>query len=99
MALNDMWPKFLSRVENAGLELASIAPFVKVKFADFHVTTLANHQKTATLENYLQLLNEASVRDEQDIRLIGLGGKLIEPSVESSQLVLQLEVKDIAMNG
>lgn len=92
LALSDMWPKFLKRIENAGLELESIAPFVKVKFADFHVTTLANHQKKATLENYLQLLNEASIRDEQDIRLIGLGGRLIEQNIESAQLVLPLDI-------
>jgi DNA polymerase-4 len=88
LALEEMWPKFLTRVENAGLSLSKIAPFVKVKFSDFHVTTLANHQKTATFENYLILLNEASVRDEQAIRLIGLGGRLIEASHEHPQLPL-----------
>lgn len=88
LALDEMWPRFLTRIENAGLSLTKIAPFVKVKFADFHVTTLANHQKTATVENYLALLNEASIRDKQSIRLIGLGGRLIETSKEHPQLKL-----------
>lgn len=89
-ALTDMWPKFLARVEAAGLRLNQIAPFVKIKFADFNVTTLANHQMRASQENYLSLLNEASKRDKQAIRLIGLGGRLIESSKESTQLLLPL---------
>jgi DNA polymerase-4 len=88
LALDEIWPRFLTRVENAGLSLDKIAPFVKVKFSDFHVTTLANHQKKATVENYLALLNQASVRDKQAIRLIGLGGKLIETPVANPQLPL-----------
>ncbi len=87
-ALMDVWPKFLTRVENAGLALSDLAPFVKVKFADFHVTTLANHQKKASLENYLYLMKEASVRDQQAIRLIGLGGRLIESDKQHPQLPL-----------
>ncbi|MFT6262141.1 MAG: DNA polymerase-4, partial [Bermanella sp.] len=81
LALDEIWPKFLTRVESVGLSLDKLAPFVKVKFSDFHVTTLANHQKKATVENYLALLNEASIRDKLAIRLIGLGGKLIEAPV------------------
>ena len=88
LALDELWPKFLKRVENAGLDLSELAPFVKVKFADFHVTTLANHQKKATVENYFDLLNEASVRDKQAIRLIGLGGRLIETAQTHPQLPL-----------
>lgn len=88
LALNEIWPIFLRRIEGAGLNLSNIVPFVKVKFSNFQVTTLANHNKAATLENYLELLSEASVRDKQAIRLIGLGGKLIEVSEDSPQLVL-----------
>jgi DNA polymerase-4 len=88
LALDEMWPKFLTRVEGAGLSLDKIAPFVKVKFADFHVTTLANRQKSATVDDYLALLNEASVRDRQAIRLIGLGGRLIETPAQDPQLPL-----------
>lgn len=90
LALDEMWPKFLIRIESAGLKLSELAPFVKIKFSDFHVTTLANHQKKATAENYLELLIEASVRDKQAIRLIGLGGRLIEVSREDPQLNLPL---------
>jgi DNA polymerase-4 len=90
LALDEIWPKFLTRVESVGLSLDKLAPFVKVKFSDFHVTTLANHQKKATVENYLALLNEASIRDKLAIRLIGLGGKLIEAPVANPQLPLPL---------
>jgi DNA polymerase-4 len=81
-ALTDMWPKFLERVEGAGLKLEQLAPFVKVKFADFHVTTLAKQSSQASFDEYLTLILQASQRDEQSIRLLGLGAKLLQPSAQ-----------------
>lgn len=81
-ALSEMWPKFLERIERAGLKLEQLAPFVKVKFADFHVTTLAKQSSQASFDEYLKLLIQASKRDQQTIRLLGLGAKLLQPSAQ-----------------
>lgn len=81
-ALTGMWPKFLERVEGANLKLDQLAPFVKVKFSDFHVTTLAKQSSHASFDEYLNLILEASKRDNQAIRLLGLGAKLLQPSAQ-----------------
>lgn len=83
-ALHDMWPKFLERIERANLKLEQLAPFVKVKFADFHVTTLAKQSSQASFDQYLSLIIQASQRDQQTIRLLGLGAKLLQPSAQLS---------------
>ncbi|GAA6134253.1 DNA polymerase IV [Oceaniserpentilla sp. 4NH20-0058] len=83
-ALEAMWPMFLERVERAGLILESLAPFVKVKFADFNVTTLAKQSSQVNLKTYLKLIIQASERDQQAIRLLGIGAKLLQPSAQLS---------------
>ncbi|MEH6346649.1 MAG: DNA polymerase IV [Bermanella sp.] len=87
-ALHIMWPKFLERVQRAQLKPENLAPFVKVKFADFHVTTLAKHNRKVNFEDYLGLLYEASQRDTQSIRLLGIGAKLLHGATSSQQLNL-----------
>lgn len=75
-ALENMWPKFLERVETAGLSLEGLAPFVKVKYADFQVTTLADHDYQANKMDYEKLLLKAANRQGKAIRLLGIGGRL-----------------------
>ncbi len=75
-ALDTMWPKFLERVERAGLQLRQLAPFVKVKFSDFQVTTLADHHRSVTMDEYRDLLHKAMSRADKAVRLIGIGGRL-----------------------
>ena len=82
VALTAMWPTFLERIEKANLKLEQLAPFVKVKFADFHVTTLAKQSSKASFDEYLKLILQASKRDQQSIRLLGLGAKLLQPSAQ-----------------
>jgi len=84
--LDDMWPKFLARVERAGLQLLQLAPFVKVKFSDFQVTTLADHQRNVTMDDYRELLAQAMLRADKAVRLIGIGGRLQE--LNNSQMSL-----------
>jgi len=74
--LDHMWPKFLARVEQAGLQLMQLAPFVKVKFADFQVTTLADHQRGVSMADYRELIAQAMTRADKAVRLIGIGGRL-----------------------
>lgn len=83
-ALDAMWPKFLERIDRAGLKIENLAPFVKVKFSDFHVTTLAKQSSKANLSEYLKLILQARKRDHQAIRLLGLGAKLLQPSAQLS---------------
>ena len=87
-ALEIMWPKFLERVQSAHLNTENLAPFVKVKFADFQVTTLAKHNKRVNFDDYLELLHEARQRDSQSIRLLGIGAKLQQGMASSQQLNL-----------
>lgn len=81
-ALEEMWPKFLERIERAGLKMDQLAPFVKVKFSDFHVTTLAKQNSKTDLDDYASLILQASERDDKGIRLLGLGAKLLQPSAQ-----------------
>lgn len=81
-ALEEMWPKFLQRIENAGLNIDQLAPFVKVKFSDFHITTLAKQHSKAEFSVYLRLILQACERDNLAIRLLGLGAKLLQPSTQ-----------------
>lgn len=85
-ALQNMWPKFIERVSNAGLTLDGLAPFVKVKYADFQVTTLADHECRARLDDYEKLLYRAAHRQGKAIRLLGIGGRLKDQ--KSAQLDL-----------
>ena len=85
-ALQAMWPKFLERVSIAGLTLDGLAPFVKVKYSDFQVTTLADHEYRANIKDYEQLLYRAAHRQGKAIRLLGIGGRL--KNQESAQLSL-----------
>lgn len=75
--LTGLWPKFNERLEKAKLSGEGLAPFVKVKFSDFHVTTLANHESKANFDDYCDLLAQAVQRSDLPVRLLGIGGKLI----------------------
>lgn len=85
-----LWLKFLQRIEKAHLDSRSLAPFVKVKFNDFSQTTLADQCLDTSLQSFRQLLQQARLRHDsneiQGIRLIGLGARC--PSVDEQQLVL-----------
>lgn len=84
--LETMWPKFKERLERANLIGQTLAPFVKVKFSDFQVTTLANHHSQANLTDYCDLVAQAMKRSELPIRLIGIGGRLVQQDNQQMQL-------------
>ena len=86
--LNGMWPKFNERLENAKLLGQNLAPFVKVKFSDFHVTTLADHHVKAGFDEYCDLLSQAISRSQLPVRLLGIGGRLIKTDAKQLQLDL-----------
>lgn len=85
-AIEGLWQRFSQRVERNDLPIDGLQPFVKVKFADFHVTTLANHLRDVSKQQYLELVQQAMQRADKKIRLIGIGARL--PIQHNPQLAL-----------
>ncbi|MDX1678573.1 DNA polymerase IV, partial [Arsukibacterium sp.] len=71
-ALNKLWPKLQLRLENQSKRgLQKIG--VKLKFSDFRQTTVECQAQTASLEQFLPLLDQAwQRRQQQGVRLVGL---------------------------
>lgn len=82
----NLWSRLAKRVQQSQLPGKAMSPFVKVKFADFQVTTLADHHKTVCFEDFKSLIKQAMARQNKPIRLIGIGGKL--PPQDGGQLPL-----------
>ncbi len=85
-SLPELWQKLQGRAQRAGVELSSLAPFIKVKFADFSQTTLTDSHNHASVEGFTQLLKQVLQKNEKAVRLLGLGGRL--PEVDRQQLAL-----------
>lgn len=85
-AIDALWQRLSQRVERNDLSIDGLQPFVKVKFADFHVTTLADHLRQVSKPQYLELVQQAMLRANKKIRLIGIGARL--PTQLTPQLPL-----------
>jgi DNA polymerase-4 len=59
--------------------------FVKIRFADFTRTTVERAELPLTLESFLALLREGLSRKKADVRLLGLGVRFHEPTLEPIQ--------------
>ena len=81
-----LWQRWQQRVERSGCDSAALAPFVKVKFADFSLTTLADGQERASPEGFGRLLQQALQRQPKAVRLLGIGGRF--PDTDQQQLAL-----------
>ena len=81
-----LWERWCPRVKKSGFEPLQLAPFVKVKFADFTRTTLAHHDESASLDGFARLMQEAIKRQNKGIRLLGIGGRC--PQRNGQQLSL-----------
>lgn len=84
--LPELWERWTQRVERSGWDSAALAPFVKVKFADFTLTTLADGQERASPEGFSRLLQQALQRQPKAVRLLGIGGRF--PDTDQQQLSL-----------
>lgn len=73
---HDLWEKFQTRMQASGIQADHVTPFVKVKFADFQITTLSDHAKAVSADSFIELLIAARKRQDKTIRLIGLGARL-----------------------
>lgn len=78
-ALEELWQRLKQRSEQANIDVAALAPFVKVKFADFQQTTLSNQHLSINLKNYQELIIQAQQREPKAVRLLGIGGRCPEP--------------------
>ena len=76
-------------MERSGCDSAALAPFVKVKFADFSLTTLADGQERASPEGFGRLLQQALQRQPKAVRLLGIGGRF--PDTDQQQLAVVLK--------
>ncbi|UTW47871.1 DNA polymerase IV [Bacterioplanoides sp. SCSIO 12839] len=81
-----LWQLWTERVAKTEFETEQLAPFVKVKFADFTQTTLADSHEVATPAGFSRLLKQAIQRQDQGIRLLGIGGRC--PQINEQQLSL-----------
>ncbi len=84
--LPQLLERWHERVERAGWPAAALAPFVKVKFADFTQTTLADSHEQASEQGFARLLKLALQRENKAVRLLGIGGRT--PEIDRNQLTL-----------
>lgn len=84
--LPHLWEIWLERVQRTEFEVEQLAPYVKVKFADFTQTTLADAHEVASPEGFARLFSQAIKRQPQAIRLLGIGGRC--PDINEQQLRL-----------
>ncbi|MDP2506561.1 MULTISPECIES: DNA polymerase IV [unclassified Oceanobacter] len=73
--LPDLWQRWQQRVANAGWQADELAPFVKVKFADFTQTTMADNDMAADLKGFAALIASAMRRQDKRVRLLGIGAR------------------------
>ena len=72
LAISSLWPKLQMRLDNQGEKgLQKIG--VKLKFSDFRQTTVECQANSASLEQFMPLLQQAwQRRQQQGVRLVGL---------------------------
>ncbi|WP_028293372.1 DNA polymerase IV [Oceanobacter kriegii] len=70
-----LWQRWQERVVQAGWQQERLQPFVKVKFADFTQTTLADCHVNADLEGFQSMLRSALKRQDKQVRLLGIGAR------------------------
>ena len=62
--------------------------FLKMKFFDFNQTTVERQQTAPNIDDYAMLCEEAWLRAEVPVRLLGLGVRLIDLTDDSGQMDL-----------
>ncbi len=75
LQLPDLWLRWQQRVVNTGWRAEELAPFVKVKFADFTQTTMADNDIPADLNGFTRLISSAMRRQDKKVRLLGIGAR------------------------
>lgn len=81
-----LFPELEQRLEKASPDKAIIKQGIKVKFADFQLTTIEHIHSQLELEYFKQLLHDILKRQQdREIRLLGLS-VMLKPEEQSKQL-------------
>jgi DNA polymerase-4 len=76
--LPELYDSLLARIKRAGAEKQVNKLFVKIKFADFHQTTVECVGYAPQIPQYMRLMEAGWLRGSQPVRLLGLGVRLGE---------------------
>ena len=74
--LPDLWNRWQSRVEAAGVRQQPMSPFVKLRYADFSRTSHSEISVTADYQGFEHLLKNLLATRSDHVRLIGIGARL-----------------------
>ena len=87
--LPEMYEELAAELRTKAADRVTTKIFVKLKFSDFTRTTVERAGRTATLDQFRELLQEAFARTGKSVRLIGLGVRFAssEPA-DAAQLAL-----------
>ncbi|WP_246624874.1 DNA polymerase IV [Oceanobacter mangrovi] len=75
--LPDLWLRWNERLASAAWSSERLQPFVKVKFADFSQTTMADCHGKADFAGFEALLQQALKRQDKKVRLLGIGARKV----------------------
>ncbi len=78
-ALPALMTTLARRLGDVGADYRVVKAFVKVKFADFSITTLERVGTAAVIDDYRLLLREAIARHDKPVRLLGIGVRFEDP--------------------
>lgn len=79
-----------TRLEGLDDSYKVIKVFVKVKFSNFHSTSLERLTQTISLQQYSEMLAVAVARSDQAVRLLGLGVRFVDSHPNSKNFQLSL---------
>lgn len=77
--LPELYGRLAARIKRCGAEALAQKPYVKIKFADFHQTTVESAGSMPVLAHFEKLMETGYLRGKQPVRLLGLGVRLAEP--------------------
>ncbi len=88
--LPELLLRMRSRLRQLDDSYRTVKAFVKLKFDDFSATTLERSFESAQLGDYQRLCEEAFVRGNRPVRLVGVGVRFVD--TEGSSELVQLDL-------
>lgn len=76
--LPELLQQLTSRLRRMDGDYSVVKVFIKMKFADFTSTTVERGSNKVTLAEYQQLLQEAYMRQQRPVRLLGVGVRFVD---------------------
>ena len=90
--LPDLFVSLKRRINKLDSSYLTTKAFIKIKFSDFTTTTLEKSGTSARLTVYQTLLSEAIQRNNNPVRLLGIGVRLVDSG--NHQIAQQLDLFD-----